>query len=233
MSDFRKLERHDMVWCLERLPGIVKKIMRQEPAGTIFIAGGFVRACVAGESINDVDIFVPDKTTAKRLADQVLEAMNGSSFIMATDNAYTIPAKPFAIQFIHRWTFANVEACIASFDFTIACAAIFWNGATFDSAVDQGFYPDLAAKRLIYRSPIREEEPGGSMLRVLKFYQRGYRIPLDSLGAVLARMMHKFHTIPSEETEEHVAKVMTGLLYDVDPNLTDRQPYLPSKDLTD
>ena len=39
------------------------------------------------------------------------------------------------------------------------------------------FYPDLAARRLVYTSPLRNEDAGGSILRVLKFYQRGYRIP--------------------------------------------------------
>ena len=127
-----------------------------------------------------------------------------------------------------------------SFDFTIARAAIWWasTGTLVDnvaktetpqgvwrSTCDERFYPDLAARRLVYCSPVRIEEAGGSLLRVLKFYQRGYNIPMDSLGAVLARITDSidFRKIeaggdlePARE-EERLAKVITGLLREVDP----------------
>jgi hypothetical protein len=227
VTDFINLERLDLIWCLERLPAIVKRILRQEKPRSVFVAGGFIRACVANETINDVDIFVGDKNSAERLANQVKEYIK-DSWIMSTDNAFTISAKPFAIQFIHRWTFNDVRTCIESFDFTIACAAIYFNGVSYDSLVDPRFYIDLAGKRLVYRAPIREEEPGGSMLRVLKFYQKGYRIPLDSFAAVMARMVREYHENPSEQSEKEVSKVMLGFLYDVDPNVAERMAYLPA-----
>lgn len=92
------------------------------------------------------------------------------------------------------------------------------------SLVDDRFYPDLAAKRLVYRSPQRNEDAGGSLLRVLKFYQRGYRVPLDSMGAVIARLMsgvteEGLNGLISEgrTREQAVARVVTGLLREVDP----------------
>ncbi|KKK50630.1 hypothetical protein LCGC14_3123090 [marine sediment metagenome] len=55
------------------------------------------------------------------------------------------------------------------------------------------------------------------MLRVLKFYQRGYRIPLDSLGAVIARCVTGIDFEKIDSTEENYAFVLTGLLREVDP----------------
>ena len=86
------------------------------------------------------------------------------------------------------------------------------------SFCDDRFYIDLASKRLIYRKPIRNEDAGGSMLRVLKYYQKGYRIPLDSLGSVIARLIHNLDTDRQPLNDEiGVANIITGLLREVDP----------------
>jgi hypothetical protein len=72
------------------------------------------------------------------------------------------------------------------------------------------------------------------MLRVLKFYQRGYRIPLDSLGAVMARMAvainaDRLHGAVGGNDEEKTATVLTGMLREVDPNLDPHHlAHLPS-----
>ena len=99
--------------------------------------------------------------------------------------------------------------------------------------IDDRFYADLAAKRLIYRSPLRNEDAGGSLLRVLKFYQRGYRIPLNSLGAVIARLVN---AVDEEKIgafagnhEQKLAKVLTALLHEVDPAIDPEHiAHLPS-----
>jgi len=140
------------------------------------------------------------------------------------------------VQVIHRWTYDVAEDLVQSFDFTIAKAAVWFDPVVgWNSMCDETFYPDLAAKRLTYTSPQRNEDAGGSMLRVLKYYQRGYRIPLDSLGAVIARLMSgvEFDKIREgrEETQEkQLAKVVTGLLREVDPNLDPSHiAHLPSE----
>ena len=70
------------------------------------------------------------------------------------------------------------------------------------------------------------------MLRVLKFYQRGYRIPLDSLGAVIARLCQAVNWGKIEthgNTEAQLGKVLTGLLREVDPNIDPlHESHLPS-----
>jgi|SRR5688572_25625794 len=241
-----QLNPNDLAWCLRRTPKKVLELLKLYP-GKFCVAGGFIRSCIANEKVNDVDIFAADKTHAKIGADFLAagKGNNGSaSRIFESDNAYTIYGYTTTPQIIHRWTFPNPLDVVPSFDFTIACAAFWWTNnyqvtaetylggqpplaPCWTSACDPDFYSDLAAKRLVYRSPVRNEDAGGSMLRVLKFYQRGYRIPLDSLGAVIARLMQGVKWDEVEKTakldkiseEEQLGRVLCGLLREVDPDI--------------
>lgn len=212
-----QLALYDLIFCVRRLPAAVRNLLKSRP-NALFVAGGFVRACVAGEVVSDIDIMAQNKDAASASALELSQACRNAE-IYQTDNAYTVKLKPIPVQFVHRWTFATPQEAIESFDFTIARAALWWDGETWQSCTDPAFYSDLAAKRLIYKSPVRIEEAGGSMLRVLKFYQRGYRIPLPDLAAVIARLMHsvKFDEPIHHVNEWEVAKVVTGLLREVDP----------------
>lgn len=218
-----QLHYHDILWLLQRAPKNLLLELRQETCKS-FIAGGFIRSCIAKEPISDIDIFSPDKDSAMKLCN-ALKSKKRDSHYIETENAITLLGYNYPIQFIHKWTFESPEECCKSFDFTIACAALFFNKKTkkWDSFCDENFYPDLAAKRLTYRSPIRNEEAGGSLLRVLKFYQKGYRIPLDSLGRVIARLVskiedHELYKKGTPDYEAWIGKVATGLLREVDPN---------------
>ena len=246
-----ELTWYDLMWCARRLPRDLKDMMKRE-GPRVFVAGGFIRSCIANETVNDIDVFTSTKEDAERLAyelasgEPVPESMRPNPGYglpkggmvrkpYTTDNAYTVTARRVSVQFIHRWSFKQPEDAIASFDFTIAKAAIWWNtgnpGYTGDniagwrSTCEESFYADLAAKRLVYTSPVRNEDAGGSLLRVLKFYQRGYRIPMDSMGAVIARLVQgvdfgQFNTGLLRKDlgqERALAKVLTGLLREVDP----------------
>ena len=125
------------------------------------------------------------------------------------------------VQFIHRWTYETPADLLPSFDFTVARAAIWYEEKGWATLCDDRFYPDLAGKRLVYCSPARNEDAGGSILRVLKFYQKGYRIPLDSLAAVVTRLIGGVRDIGAvfERGEAEVARILTGLLHEVDPDI--------------
>ncbi len=221
-DEWSQLAECDVSWCVRRLPHAVKKACMELP---ITLAGGFIRSCIAREPVADIDLFVTSKDAAKMLA--ALLTIQGDPPPHETENAYTVRSKlDFPVQVIHRWTFDKPEYVVPSFDFTIARAAIWFDQSDkkWHSAADPDFYRDLAAKRLVYCSPIRNEDAGGSMLRVLKFYQRGYRIPLDSLAAVTARMVNAidFGQSPDDphvSREQWIAKILTGLLHEVDPNI--------------
>lgn len=230
-----KLDRQDLAWAVRRLPKKLKAIMQEHSwIGKIYVGGGFLRASIAREEINDVDVFVQSKHDAELLANKLTDKKED---IHKTDNAYTIKGK-LPIQIIDRWLFTKPEDVANSFDFTIACAVIYFHEAItihglhqldetkhilkWGSYIDERFYVDLAAKRLTYRNPVRNEDAGGSLLRVLKFYQKGYRIPLDSMGMVIARTMSAVNldSISGGLSEvEVIGKIVTGLLREVDPSI--------------
>jgi hypothetical protein len=232
-----ELRWHDLQWALRRAPKRVLELMKANP-GRLIASGGFIRDCVNGDRVNDIDLFVTDKESAKGFAQQLAGShANGEPKpFHETENAYTITrGMGLSVQVIHRWAFTDAEALTESFDFTVAKAAFWWDSkgetGSWQSICHQDFYADLAARRLVYVSPVRDEEPGGSMLRVLKFYQRGYRIPLDSLGAVIARLVTQVKFKDGRErSEKRWAHILTGLLREVDPNIDPTHvAHLPSK----
>jgi hypothetical protein len=226
-----KLDNQDLSFAVLRLPSNLKAIMKAEEwKNLIFVGGGYLRSIVAREPINDIDVFVRNEKDAELLAFKLAKEKKG---IYKTDNAFTIKGK-ITIQIIYRWLFEKPEDVSNSFDFTICCAVIYFDGSRWDSFCDGRFYIDLASKRLVYRSPIRNEDAGGSMLRVLKYYQKGYRIPLDSMGAVIARLIKGIDTsVMPLNNEAGVAKIVTGMLRVVDPAIDPlHEAHLPSQDKT-
>lgn len=241
-----QLSPHDLQWALKLLPKEVLEVLQLFP-GHVFVAGGFIRASISNEKINDIDIFVDSKETAENVANFFMSRRFGyrspQDFRrIDTDNAFTIlGVTKIPLQVIHRWTFTTPAECIASFDFTVAASAIYWvpdltkadelatkPAGKWTSLTDPNFYADLAAKRLVYRAPDREEEPGGSMLRVLKFYQKGYRIPLTSLALIMARCVAGVDIDKLESSlrlgtgqtwQNLISQDIAGLLREVDPAL--------------
>ena len=180
------LSRDDLKWCLRRLPKDVIELMEKE-GDSVVLAGGYIRARITGEKPSDIDMF----TKTGKAAELYARRLSSNKEPIETDNAFTVIGRKLSVQFIKKWTYDKPSDTISSFDFTIARAAIWFDAVAkeWQSLCDDRYYIDLAARRLVYCSPKWIEEVGGSMLRVLKFYQRGYRIPLDSLGGVIARVM--------------------------------------------
>jgi len=213
-----KLVNQDLFYVLRRLPKDVLMLL-QEYKGRVFIAGGYIRACVAGEKPRDIDLFCDDKVLAKELAYR----LKNNDRLVETDFAYTI-CRRLSIQLIHRWVYDNPVQLVDEFDFTIVQAAIWHDKSSTSwlSYCSKNFYSDLAAKRLVYTCPVRDEEPGGSIIRVLKYISKGYRIPLDSFGQVIARLYVgvKEDELPprTEATRTEVlGTVLTALMFEVDP----------------
>ena len=239
----RELSIHDLNWAVRLLPVRVRNQMITY-GPRLVLGGGFVRSTVSGEKPNDIDLFTQNAEDAKLFAEELSkESKKGKPY--ETGNALSVKLSSRAfVQYIHRWTFPTPADLIESFDFTIACSALWFESGKWTSLVDDDFYADLAAKRLVYRSPLRNEDAGGSMLRVLKFYQRGFRIPLDSLGAVIARLVdgvdlkgvevvtgHDFSGTSAigDTTEKRWSKIITGLLREVDPQVDPEHfSHLPS-----
>lgn len=212
-----ELTNHDLHFVVTRIPRDVREMLKTRRP--LFLAGGFIRATIAGERINDIDLFGDTKPALENAAAGLALSRTGGK-MHATDNAFTVltpPRKP--VQFIHRWLFTDAAELSKSFDFTIAQAVIWWDGAAWQSVIGDGFYPDLAARRLVYTAPQRNEDAGGSLMRARKFLMRGYNIQAPSLAAVVARLIGgvKDQTILWQSGEDGRTRILTGLLREVDP----------------
>lgn len=211
----------DLSFVVRRIPKDLRQLL-SENAPTLYVGGGFIRATIAGETPADIDFFGSSKEALSAIARPLQERRGAGTRVHTTKNAITVitPGR-LPVQFITRWLFDDGAAVVESFDFTV-CQAVIWRegkstGAQFTSSCGAGFYPDLAARRLTYTSPQREEEAGGSLMRVLKYLKRGYTIQADSMGAIIARLVAGVRG--EIGCEEWTAKVLTGLLREVDPLL--------------
>jgi hypothetical protein len=209
------LDYNDFRHIVGRIPKKLIDIMKLNPK--LVIGGGFIRALVAGEPVNDIDLFVESKAEGIRIAKVIVDTFVGS-YQHNSENAITILNPPRTpIQIITRWTYDKVESIIESFDFTV-CQAVLWNDAgKWKALCSDRFYRDLAAKRLTYTVPTRNEDAGGSILRMCKFLRRGYSMSPEDLAKVVARFVKGFKADIEVCSEEYIAIVMTGLLREVDP----------------
>jgi hypothetical protein len=172
------ITRNDLNWIVSRLPLKLKQALEEEKNQNNFIiGGGFIRSIIAKEPINDIDIFAKTKEDAKRLAESL------GTNIHKTDNAYSLFVDGRMVQIIDRWTFDNPHEMMNHFDFTIAQCAIWYNSPWF-GCVGDTFYKDLASKRLVYTNP-NDAEPGGSLLRLLKFRGRDYHATLETVADIV------------------------------------------------
>jgi len=201
----RSLDNYDVNKVVKRIPyDLIKVMQKDEWQGKIFLAGGFIRAVIANEKINDIDLFTQDANllVSEFLATEAYE----------TINAYTIRTLRYPIQIVKRWKYDTAEKVINDFDFSLCQAVIYYQDNHWQSLCSERFYIDLSAKRLIYTRPIREEEPAGSLIRVGKYLKKGYSIPLDSLAQVLARLIDKGQLIGDEiENSRTLEKLLGGI----------------------
>jgi len=226
-----QLSKTDLNFILSRCPRDVLKLLRGNP-GTLFLAGGFIRSTLAGEKVSDIDLFGGSADDLLRIAKDLTLERKGRYF--KTDNAITVLAPPrIPVQFITRWVFTGPMTCINSFDYTV-CQAVIWTekievevtgddppgtkkpAIVFHSAISDAFYQDLAARRLVYTFPDREEEAGGSFMRMVKFIKKGYNIQAPSMAGVMSRILWKVKDEAMTD-EKWMAQVITGLLRQIDP----------------
>jgi hypothetical protein len=205
----------DLHFVLTRLPKDIRNLMKKHG---LILGGGFIREVIAGNKANDIDLFGGTLVQLLSAALELQQDRNARK--LETPNAITlITPTRMPVQFIKRWLFPGAAEVVASFDFTVCQAAIWFADGRWHSQISDRFYCDLAARRLVYTSPQREEEAGGSMMRVRKFLARGYSIQASSLGAVIARLVAKVRNSDLAATEAGTAQVLTGLLREVDPLL--------------
>lgn len=215
-----KLTDTDLHFVASRIPKDIRDLMKEHG---LFLGGGFIRATIAGEQVSDFDLFGANKNDLEKIG--LNFALARKARVSTTKNAVTVICPPhIPVQFITRWVYNDMESLVRSFDFTVCQAAIScrFNNETkkdeWGSCISEDFYPDLAARRLNYTMPDREEDAGGSLLRVRKYLSRGYTIQAISLAKVVANLMQGVKaSLDLLSDKPRLAAVLSGLLREVDP----------------
>jgi hypothetical protein len=222
-----QLLKVDLDRVVRNIPADVRQLIG---AHGLILAGGFIREHIAGRNdVRDLDLFGASKERLK-VAASMLHIKRGvdTTRLHESDFAYTVLSTArVPVQFIHNWTYTEPQALLDELDFTV-CQAAIWKapGGEWQSLCSERFYPDLAARRLVYTMPSREELAGGSIMRVRKMLARGYSIQADSFAGVIARLVGGIDErklgglIRDGRTEEQARHlVLKSLLHEVDPLL--------------
>lgn len=151
---------------LEKIKGAASHFF---PKGA-FIAGGALTSAFTNMPINDVDIYFKTK-------EDFINAV-GSAYeeclwcVAASDRAVTFVHQENVIQLMHFDFFNSAEDIFDAFDFTVAMAAYDIDKEEF--VFQEDFFKHASQRFLRFHSGTRY--PYGSLLRVLKYQQRGYTI---------------------------------------------------------
>lgn len=183
VSHWQSLEDNDVRQSVTRLPYKVQEMMKDIPKKVI-LAGGFIRAVVANESIRDIDIFVKDQATATLICHE-----QGISKTLAADGThYDCSNLNIPLQIVWRYEFTEIQNVLEAFDYTVCKAGIWYDDIqkSFVGVCHGRFYKDLARKILVYDSDTRVEDLL-SIPRMLKYVQRGYNIDPDSLATLMTK----------------------------------------------
>src|SRR5271166_3977841 len=184
------LEDDDLKRVVCALPEKVREMMRRHPREVV-VAGGFIRALVAGETVHDVDIFFPQEKGVKSWADDV-----NITYEAKEKHLYVEPSAKTGdpeLQLIWRYPFSQPYEVPDSFDYTVAKAAVWFEegeekkkDSKFVGICHERFYRDLARKMLVYLCD-RDVERVESIPRLLKYTKYGYSIAPDSLAELVVK----------------------------------------------
>jgi hypothetical protein len=209
------LAMDDLRRVIMMMPKDLREVMTKNK---IYLAGGSIRDIVAGNEISDWDIFGENKDFLKMVCNSFVGTRKPDARLYTTKNAFTVLSprgKP--IQAIHRWLYSDPVAVMNDFDFSM-CAVVVWHeGGGWHSKAHPYFYADLAAKRLRYIAPQRDEDAGGSMLRMVKFIRRGYSISPENMAKIMARLTKQMRDTNVLDQHDGHERVLTSLLREVDP----------------
>lgn len=177
------LSSHEVNTCLAALPLPVRDVLIAY-SGKVCVAGGFIRAILNGEKVNDIDLFVGSEELANRIAETLRIA---GTTPYRTEKAITLRGYPIVPQVVYKWAFSHPSRVIELFDFTIAQAVIWFENDQWKSACHVDYHHNLREKQLVFTAPEKNDSMG-TFLRMMKFYRLGYSIDNDSLGEVVAEL---------------------------------------------
>lgn len=146
---------------------------------------------------------------AERIANEVAFPYDAEP----SQHAFNVKGMKYPVQVIRIGRPENAQQVLDSFDFSMCRAAVWFKNSDTDggwkSLCHDSFYEDLSAKRLVYCSPV-DENLGSSLLRLLKFYGKGFTAPNETISQIVARVAKA-----PNETVEAVAQNVNQSLRNV------------------
>lgn len=135
-----------------------------------FIAGGALTSAFTSSPINDVDIYFKTK---EDFVEAIHQAYDENLWcVAATDRAVTFARDACIVQLMHFDFFESAARVFDAFDYTVCMAAYDIDAESF--IFQEDFMKHAAQRKLSFHSGTRY--PYNSLLRVLKYQQRGYTI---------------------------------------------------------
>jgi len=142
----------------------------------VIVAGGTITSLFSSRKINDVDCYFKSKSNRDAVVKE-LNTMKGAKRTFETEHAimFEIGKKnPIKVQtvLIDDLILASPTFILAEFDYTICMGAFDFQVDKF--IVSREFLAHLAQRRLVFN--IKTKYPIVSLLRAVKFINRGYRL---------------------------------------------------------
>lgn len=202
------------------LPPEVKEIL-MDRGHQLIVAGGFCRDVMTGRPAKDIDIFAISEPIMKDAIDSfgVLhtwarkQTANSVTFEEFFPTDESVP-----VQFITRVYYPDHIDLIHSFDFSVCQIGVYWQPG--DTGYSQWvgicsdlFWRDIFSETATYTDPERDEDPGASLLRLVRFAGRGYKINEKDIAAVTGRFVSTLTGEPKAQAQEKVKKVFRSVGY--------------------
>lgn len=144
------------------------------PKGS-FVAGGALTSVFTGHPISDVDLYFKTKEDFIYAVEAAYD--DRLWCVAATDRAVTFVQGDNVVQLMHFDYFETPEAIFDAFDYTVNMAAYDIDQDKFTFSED--FFKHASQRFLRFHSGTRY--PYGSLMRVLKYQDRGYKIGKSDL----------------------------------------------------
>ena len=88
-----------------------------------------------------------------------------------------------SIQAIGNWFSDSPSNLLDKFDFTISQCALIYRNPNYELILVDSFFQDVASRELVYNA--NDESRGSSIMRVVKYAGKGYKISTEELSKVL------------------------------------------------
>lgn len=208
---------------VKKIPEDVKRLLMHFGSG-LCIAGGFCRDAFIGEEPKDIDIFAVSDELMREAT--LWFNVHTDSYQLEKDSLNSINFRPKhdfdpvyetlpPIQFVTRAHYHMHGELIQSFDWSICQIAVYWNtiNEAWEGICTEKFGEDIQSGTLHYTAPERDEDPGASVLRMMRFTQRGWRPTEESIARCLGRFTSEvagelipFGTLQASE-EDYTEKI--------------------------